>query len=81
MSPKVFLDPDKYERERARLGDTRGRAIKHGEVATGADISRSSLDYLRRGQYSPSPETMAKLARFFGTSLDGLFTIRETPTR
>lgn len=81
MTPKVFLDEGKYETERTRLGESRGRRVQHGEVAAGAGISRSSLDYLRKGKYSPSPETMATLAQFFGTSLDGLFTIRETPAR
>lgn len=78
MSPKVFLDEKKYEVERAKLAATKDRAVRHGDVASGVEISRTSLDYLRRGTYSPSPETMAKLARFFGTDLDALFTIRET---
>ena len=77
MTPKVFLDTDKYEKERARLGETRGRTPSDAEVAREIGISRTALHYLRRGVSSPSAETMATLARFFGTSLDGLFTIRD----
>ncbi len=79
MTPKVYLDAVKYETARERVGDSRGRGLTHTEIAAGVGISRASLDYLRRGKFSPSPETMARLAQFLGTSLDGLFTIRESP--
>lgn len=79
MSSKIFLDSEKYELERNRRGDIQGRPLTHGEIAREVGISRTSLDYLRRGQYSPSPATMGNLAEFFGVedNLNRLFVVRK----
>lgn len=77
----VILDPEKYAEARARLEEKLNRRITHEEVARGVGISRAQLDYLRRGTSSPSAESMASLARFFGLGLDDLFKIANTPSR
>jgi putative transcriptional regulator len=50
-----------------------GKNLTQGQVASAVGISQSMYARIEAGDRSPRLETMAKLAKFFGVTVDWLF--------
>ena len=46
------------------------------ELASAVDVSRQTIIAIERGKYTPSVLLAIKLAKYFGVSVEKLFTIR-----
>lgn len=55
------------------------RGIRQGELAEVLSVSRQTISSLENGKYNPSILLAFKLARYFGMSIEEIFTYEEEP--
>lgn len=55
----------------------RQRGITQEELAEALAVSRQTIISLEKGRYNPSITLAFKLARFFDSSIEGIFIYRE----
>ena len=49
------------------------RGISRRELAEAVEVNNQTIGYLERGDYKPSLELAMKIARYFGVSIEILF--------
>jgi DNA-binding XRE family transcriptional regulator len=49
------------------------RGVSRRELAEAVDVNNQTIGYLERGDYKPSLELAMKIARYFGVSVELLF--------
>lgn len=63
-----------------RLRESRSLAgLSQGQIARLADTTKQSISEWERGQRTPGVDVLARLAGYYGVSLDWLATGREAP--
>jgi len=48
--------------------------LSQGQLADAVDVSRQTINSIEQERYTPSLPLALKLARYFGTSVESLFT-------
>lgn len=51
------------------------RGISRRQLADAVEVNNQTIGYLERGDYKPSLELALKIARFFGVSVEMLFSL------
>lgn len=51
--------------------------LRQEELAKALSVSRQTISSLENGRYNPSISLAYKLAKFFGTSIEGVFIFEE----